>query len=101
MEKYSDPSPYFLLGIEFDDIEFPTHHARFFGTFKNLESDVPGFSWFAAWANSTKKTLNHDTLYTTTRETEHLPDVPGVGIFFMQGSSFRLLRGMRMVWQTQ
>ena len=101
MEKYSDPSPYFLVGIEFDDIEFPTHHARFFGTFKSLESDVPGFSWFAAWANSTKKTLDHDTLYTTTRETEHLPDVPGVGIFFMQGSAFRLPQGMRMVWQTQ
>jgi hypothetical protein len=101
MEKYSDPSPYFLVGIEFDDIEFPTHHARFFGTFKSLESDVPGFSWFVAWANSTKKTLANDTLYTSTRETEHLPDVPGVGIFFMQGSSFRLPRGMRMVWQTQ
>ncbi len=101
MEKYSDPSPYFLVSIEFDDIEFPTHHARFFGTFKSLESDVPGFGWFVAWAKSTNKTLDHDTLYTTTRETEHLPDVPGVGIFFMQGSSFRLPRGMRMVWQTQ
>jgi hypothetical protein len=101
MEKYSDPSPYFLVGIEFDDIEFPTHHARFFGTFKSLESDVPGFSWFTAWSNSTKRTVANDSLYTTTRVAEHLPDVPGVGTFFMQGSSFRLPRGMRMVWQTQ
>jgi len=89
MEKYSDPSPYFLVGIEFDDIEFPAHHARFFGTFKSLESEVSGFSWFVSFASSTR------------RETEHLPDVPGIGLFFMQGAAFQLPRGMRMVWQTQ
>ncbi len=94
MEKYSDPSPYFLLSIEFDDIEFPAHHARFFGSFKNLESEVPGFSWFLSYATST-------SVYTVTRETEHLPAVPGVGTFFMQGQAFRLPQGMRMVWQTQ
>jgi hypothetical protein len=102
MEKYSDPSPYFLLGIEFDDIEFPDHHALFFGSFKNLDSEVPGFSWFLSFTNSTQPTTTSgDSFYITTRETEHLPDVPGVGTFFMQGTAFRLPKGMRMVWQTQ
>jgi hypothetical protein len=102
MEKYSDPSPYFLVGIEFDDIEFPGHHARFFGSFKSLESDVSGFSWFLSSASSTKTPLaGGGATYSTNRHTEHLPDVPGVGLFFMQGSAFRLPQGMRMVWQTQ
>jgi len=93
MEKYNDPSPYFLLSIEFDEIEFPGHHARFFGSLKSLESEVAGFSWFLSFATT--------SVYTVTRETEHLSDVPGVGTFFMQGSAFRLPQGTRMVWQTQ
>jgi len=102
MEKYSDSSPHFLVGIEFDDIDFPGHHARFFGSFKSLESEVPGFIWFLSSASSTKTPLvGGGASYTTNRETEHLPDVPGVGMFFMQGSAFRLPLGMRMVWQTQ
>jgi hypothetical protein len=102
MEKYGDSSPHFLVGIEFDDIDFPGHHARFFGSFKSLESEVPGFGWFLSSASSTKTPLvGGGAVYTTNRETEHLPDVPGVGLFFMQGSAFRLPLGMRMVWQTQ
>jgi hypothetical protein len=104
MEKYSDPSTHFLVGIEFDDIDFPGHHARFFGSFKSLESEVSGFSWFlsSSSASLTKTPLvAGDISYSSTRETEHLPDVPGVGMFFMQGSGFRLPQGMRMVWQTQ
>jgi len=102
MERYSDPSPYFLVGIEFDDIEFPGHHAGFFGSFKSLESEVTGFSWFLSFASSTKTPhVGGGISYSTNRQTEHLPDVPGVGLFFMQGSAFRLPQGMRMVWQTQ
>jgi len=102
MERYSDPSPYFLVGIEFDDIEFPAHHARFFGSFKSLASEVAGFSWFVSFASSTKTPLvGGGASYSSNRQTEHLPDVPGVGLFFMQGSAFQLPQGMRMVWQTQ
>ncbi len=101
MEKYNNPSPYFFVSIEFDDIEFPAHHAHFFGSFKSLEPEVPGFSWFLSFATTTNASAGGSMLYTTTRETEHLPDVPGVGTFYMQGSAFHIPQGMRMIWQTQ
>jgi hypothetical protein len=88
---------FFVVGIEYDDIEFPGHHARFAGSIKNMESDVPEFQWFHK-TSTTTETL--DTRVTK-GQVFHLEEVSGVGTFIMNGARFRLAAGTVMVWETE
>lgn len=70
LEKYSAPTPHFIVGLEFSELEFDGRHARFFGQLKRI-APVPGLS-----------------------------SAPGVATFFIQGTHFRLPQGLQMLWQT-
>ena len=71
LEKYSTPTPHFIVGLEFSELEFDGRSARFFGQLKRV-APVPG-----------------------------LNSAPGPAtFFFMQGTRFRLPQGLQMLWQT-
>jgi hypothetical protein len=70
LEKYSAPTPHFIVGLEFSELEFDGRHARFFGQLKRI-APVPGLS-----------------------------SAPSVATFFIQGTRFRLPQGLQMLWQT-
>jgi hypothetical protein len=52
VEKHG--AEFFVVGVEFDDIEFSGHHARFSGAIKSMESDVPAFQWFHKTSTNTE-----------------------------------------------
>jgi len=95
VEKHG--AEFFVVGIEFDDIEFPGHHARFSGSFKSMESDVPAFQWF----HKTSTTTEVEDKRITKGQVYRVEEVSGVGTFIMNGARFRLPAGTVMVWETQ
>jgi hypothetical protein len=99
LERRDDGSPYFIAGIEFDDIEFPGHHARFFGALKSADPDEREIRMFLGSTDTA--TVQYNSVNTSRVGSLHLPDVPGVGTFIMQGSSFRLREGALMLWETR
>ena len=98
IEKH-DEGPYFIIGIEFDDIDFPGHHARFFASLKNLEQDTRDLQFFMDLGGMKFETSEGITKITVERSL-HLGEVAGVGTFFMKGSRFRIPEGTIMVWET-
>ena len=72
LERYSTPEPYFLMGIEFSEVEWQNTHAPFLGELVDSHSEQ------AARAG----------------------DIPGVGTLHIPGSSFHCAPGFRMLWRT-
>ena len=78
LERRLTPRPYYLVGIEFTDMEFPGHHARFIGQILGIQAE-----------SSRLRT-----------EIETTVKIPGVSIFFLEGTAFHLPEGMQMTWFT-
>jgi hypothetical protein len=105
LEKYSASTSQFILGLkfsehfivalEFSEVEFHGHRARFFGQLKRI-APVPGLSTILSVSRSKAK------IGRLTSETENLyiREVPGVATFFIEGTRFRLPEGLQMLWQT-
>src|SRR5579859_1490101 len=99
-DRGSMPTDHFIVGLEFTDLEFPGHHARFLGDMESVDP-LPDLQWLLS--TSRTKTRDFGVLGDmTTSETEvyRTIPIPGVGIFYMQAAKFRLPEGMRMTWRT-
>jgi hypothetical protein len=100
LERESDPRPHYMVGLEFTDIEFPGHRARFIGEMVGM-APVPGL----IQAVSTLS-IDHTnagvagTLVRSHAETEIAFKVPGVSTFFMEGQDFSIREGLEMTWLT-
>jgi hypothetical protein len=100
LERQLEPHPYYLVGLEFTDIEFAGHHARFTGQMFGAAA-IPGLA-----LGLSTNSMNRDTagvaghLLTTHTETEVPFKVPGVSTFFMEGRDFRIPEGLHMTWVT-
>lgn len=100
MEKDFTAGEHFVVGLEFTDIEFPGRHARFFGDLVEM-GPLPDSRWaIGAVASTTQSTIAGSTLTRTTVERYTVRAIPGVGMFLMDGASFRIAAGLRMVWRT-
>ncbi|HMD71488.1 MAG TPA: hypothetical protein VKF41_09100 [Bryobacteraceae bacterium] len=104
LERYSDAGGYFTVGLEFTRIETPSGSLRFYAELQDADraegvemhlstahvepGTVSGFGDQMEWSRT-------DGVRITTHE------VPGVGIFFVQGSRFFLPAGFKTVWRTQ
>ena len=78
LEKYTDESPYFVVGLEFSEVDFPGNRARFFAELQQV-TPAAGLERIAKMPSS------------------HLP---GVGTVSVRGGGLRLAAGLRMVWKT-
>ncbi len=86
--------------LEFTDIEFPGHHARFIGEMLGIQP-VEGLSLVSSSSKvETRDAGMTGTLTMTRVETEIPMPVPGVSTFFMEGPHFRLAKGVAMTWRT-
>ena len=101
LEKQHDSWDYFVVALEFDDVESPGHHARFFGSFKSMDPSVSAFRWFLTAGTLSERGNSAGKEYLTTKESLRVPEVPGVATFLMEGSSFRLREGTRLAWETR
>ena len=100
LERQSEPHPYYLVGLEFTDIEFTGHHARFTGQMVGTVP-IPGLALGVSTYSMNRNTAGvAGHLITTHSETEVPFKVPGVSVFFMEGSDFRIPEGMHMSWLT-
>ncbi|HEV2689679.1 MAG TPA: hypothetical protein VGV35_14045 [Bryobacteraceae bacterium] len=99
VEKQNE-GPYFTVGIEIDDIAYPEHHARFFGSLMALDPEPPGFEWFLG-GERTEVVTQQDRVAIAGKRSVRPQDLPGVGTFFLRGSSFRIRAGTVLVWETR
>ena len=99
LEKRDDGTQYFIVGIEFDDLEFPGHHARFFGSLKSVSAEAVEIESFMGAGRTT--TVQQNSINESRVGSFHLADVPGIATFFVKGASFRLREGTQMVWETR
>jgi hypothetical protein len=100
MERESDPRPHYVVGLEFTDIEFPGHHARFIGQMFGMVP-VPGLTLGISTFHEDKSSAGvAGTEIRSHTETEIVFKVPGVSTFFMEGRDFRIPEGLRMSWVT-
>jgi hypothetical protein len=100
LERQLAPRPYYLVGLEFTDVEFAGHHARFIGQMLGTVP-VPGLALGVGTYNMDRNTAGvAGYLITTHSETEVPFKVPGVSTFFMEGRDLRIPEGMQMSWVT-
>lgn len=97
MESIAGAPEHFTIGLEFTDIEFDGNHATFFGTMTRVDSEVPGLKSLISSASVRKTRRGVETIGTI----YDLPHVPGVGMFFIEGSWFRLVPGFTTTWVTE
>ena len=76
LERYVDESPYYVVGLEFLEVDFPGNRARFFAEMDRVTSAFEGIG---------------------KAPTAHLP---GVGTFAVRGGGLRLPADLRMLWKT-
>jgi hypothetical protein len=85
LETYDTPRPHFIVGLEFTEIEFDGNRAAFTGALDHVDP-LPAITWNLG-SSKTRRTPGD------------IPDLPGVGTFFVDGSHFELATGFKMIWR--
>jgi hypothetical protein len=106
LEAGSEPAPHYLVGIEFTEIEFSSYRAIFFARV----AEYPGIYGLELFLDqsSARKTrrvgggaVQGFRVMGTDSEQLRLAELPGIGMFFIRGTSFRINAGTRMSWRTE
>lgn len=99
-ERYSAPRAHFIVGLEFTDVDFPGHHARFFGEMASIDP-VPGIEQLLTVSRSQHLDLMYGgRIDNSETETYSTVPIPGVSTFFVDGARFQLPENLHMVWRT-
>ena len=104
LERYTDPFPYFVVGLEFTEVEVEGVRHLFYADLARMDPAAG-----VETTLSTKDTINTkiDPLVfgqTSTRETREslsVSNLPGVATFFYKGGRLELPRDFRTVWKTR
>ncbi len=105
LERSSELTNHYVVGLEFSVIETATHRARFYGLLKSTQN-LAGLTTLLTKTGTSSthysgtSSMQGFRLETGTTETLAFRDLPGVGTFFMTGDRFRLPRGFQMTWET-
>jgi len=108
LERYSDAGDYFILALEFTRLATPGGSLRFYADLQDVDRrdgaemvlsdntrvERGGFQ-------SAGQRLNSVTWNNAYRQRIWTHEVPGVGTFFVRGSSFSLPSGFKTMWKTQ
>jgi hypothetical protein len=108
LERYSDAGDYFIVALEFTRLETPGGNLRFYADLQDVDRregvemvlrntthvDSGGFQ-------SAGQRLDSVTWENASSQRIWTREVPGVGTFFVRGSSFSLPPGFKTVWKTQ
>jgi hypothetical protein len=88
MERHTDGGAYFIVAVEFTELESAGGRYRFYADLQDLDRPE-GVEWALRKGNG------------NVTETTYLTDLPGVGSFFVRSSKVGLPKGFRMVWRTR
>ena len=94
MEWNAEKGGYYIVAIEFTDIDAAGVRYRFNADLQSMDR-TPGIGITLV----TDGTMNKQVAGTT--EILWLPDLPGVGQFFVRGNRLELPKGFRMSWKTR
>ena len=103
LESYNDPFPYFIVGLEFTEVEVQGIRCLFYADLLDIES-APGVELRLTTRN-TMATQNNDLVLgnTSTHQTIESLSVyrlPGVATFFFKSGTLALPQDFRTVWKT-
>lgn len=105
LERYSDPFAYFVIGIEFTEVDVESRRYLFYADVLDID-DAPGVELTLQAGNHGVETLRNNrpapgTVTTLTRETIVVHNLPGVATFFFRGDTLNLPKNFRTVWKTR
>lgn len=104
MERYTNPFPYFIVGLEFTEMEVQGIRYLFYGDLVDIDR-MPGVELTLSTKNSTTTVTNPllfgDVSTRRTMESFSLHNLPGVATFFYKGGKLELPQDFRTVWKTR
>ncbi len=98
MERYTDPFVYFVVGIEFTEVEVDGIRHVFYADLAGIDR-VPGVELTLSTGNNGVE--NPRTVTIVTRERIVVHNLPGVATFFFKGEPLDLPANFRTVWKTR
>lgn len=93
LEQYADAGKYFMVGLEFTEVEADGTLLRFYADLQNA-TGAPGLEW--SITGSTRPSGPGSVV-----ERIRPMDLPGVGSFIIRGDKLSLPQGFQMVWRTR
>ncbi len=104
MERYNDPFPYFIVGLEFTEVEAQGIRYLFYADLAGIDP-APGVELKLSTQNITtlqgNGTLAGGLTLRQTMESLSLYSLPGVAAFFYKGEKLNLPEDFRTVWKTR
>jgi hypothetical protein len=102
LERYTQPAPYFIVALEFTEIEIQGIRHRFDADIVQVDAPYElGKASFSERTATTSELILGGTRTTRSWEMVSTHDLPGVATFFVRGGSLDLRPGFRMVWRTR
>ena len=104
LERYSDAGDYFILALEFVQVETPSGRLRFYAEMQDVDR-LPGVETMLITTNVKRGEMRWpDGARMNWSRTDRVriwtQEVPGVGTFFVRGSHLSLPPGFKTVWKT-
>lgn len=104
LERYAEPFPYFVVGLEFTEVELGGIRHLFYADLIDVGA-APGVR-AELYAKNTTITAANPLLFgglasRQTIERISLPSLPGVATFFYEGGKLELPQEFRTVWKTR
>lgn len=78
----------FAVGVQFSDVEWEGAHARFYAKLVDLDRKSAGTHRLQTYYDGDRNKVAIDS------------EIPGAGIFYIEGAGFRTAAGFRMLWRT-
>jgi hypothetical protein len=105
LERYSEPVPFFVIGLEFTEVEIEGVRHIFYADLVAIDS-APGVALTLTTgvdgADTPRKNVGGPgTLTLATKERITIHNLPGVATFFMKGDKLELPPDFRTVWKTR
>jgi hypothetical protein len=100
LEHYTTPKEYFVVGLEFTELAFDHHSARFWAWLQSHDQIVGLAEAFSKERTTSLGLPRGRRLETTDTETYRPAKLPGVGVFLLEGNRFLLPAGFAMDWQS-
>jgi hypothetical protein len=102
LERYAQPFPYYVVGLEFTEVEIQGVRYVFYADLLNIDP-APGIEQGLSTKNTTTTIVNPfvgDMSIQHVTENFSLPKLPGVATFFYKGDKLALPPDLRTFWKT-
>ncbi|MGD0776609.1 MAG: hypothetical protein ABSC05_27655 [Candidatus Solibacter sp.] len=102
LEWHDEKGGYFVVALEFTEVETAGTRYRFFADLEGMDG-LPGLVQTIRTRQRPSKSpvRSGGTTVDSSDEILYLPDLPGVGSFFVQSRRLDLPPGFRMTWKTR